>query len=387
VVRFAPVYLGLLAIAIAGRPVSGHQNTDDPARILTLADAGKTTEAWAAWNAQSKTPAVLRLGVTLARRTKQIGRGVQVYSDLADNLRKVDRPALTELALGASDELAASPDDEARVAACAAAVALQPTHPACSQAMAALASHADSDDWAWAVFARANTGQRPRADDMGVAERAMSVPTRLRVAASMTRLTPAERVSLVRPALADAALPRRYQALLILANIPGAEARDALLYELQGQPTGQLKIAILIGLALHGHDASLAQLRPMLPSLGDYEQAQTAKALARAGDAQGRTLLLQALKSQGDGTRLDAAEAIVEFDKAAAAQVVLDQLKNGSPTILPRALALAGSLELGTDKAAYRFLADVSPLVRAAAVSAIQETFFLQDARDKARHP
>jgi hypothetical protein len=328
---------------------------------------------------------MLRLGIRLARETKQLARGIQIYEELVDRQHAVDRPALTTLALGASDELSTSPDGEARMIGCSAALDLEPTHAACGKAMAS--SGADADESAWRLYSLANTGHRPRTDDMNIAEATMSVATRLRVAKAMTHLPAAERVRLVRGVLTDPNLSRRYQALLILGEIRGVEARDALLYELAGNPPNPLKAAILLGLAQHGHEASLVELKAIRSGLGEYEQSRAAVALSRTGDAQGRALLQQALTSASDISRLDAAEAIAEFDKAAAVKAVLDSLTTGSPAIRQRALKLAGALGLGTEKAVYRALTDLSPLVRAETVAAIQETFFLQDGRDKARHP
>jgi HEAT repeat protein len=121
-----------------------------------------------------------------------------------------------------------------------------------------------------------------------------------------------------------------------------------------------------------------------LPMLDGYEKAQAAAALAQAKRDAGVKQLETALDRGAELERLAAAEAAGKIQPDAARRAIVDILTMGSPAIRQRALAAAGSLGLGTDPAVYRRLSDLSPVVRAAAVSAIQETLAI-DARGKAR--
>jgi hypothetical protein len=373
------VVAGLAAMRPAAQEIPGR------AEILALAGAGRGAEAWQRWAALPSTPETLRFGVTLAVASHQLPRGLDLYADLTKKVGAADRGALAALAVAAADDLATSADLDARLPACAAALALNPADLICRKGLDEIANGADIDERAWAFYALADAGVQVRPQDLNAAQRDMGPAMRLRIAQTMTHLPAADRVFMLQPILSGADVAMHYQALLILGTIAAPEAADALRNE-RGA-SGPLKNAVLIGLARHGDAESIEAVGRLLPTLDGYEKVQAAAALMQARVSDGATQLQRSLRSTSELERVAAVDAVARTQPAAAREALLEMLTTGTPAVRERALALAGKLELGTDPAVYRRLTDLSPNVRALAVRAVQETFAVQDARGKARVP
>lgn len=374
----------IIAICVlVGASIAAAQTPADQKQILDLAKAGRADEAWKAWDALPRSPETLRLGITLAVETKRMTRGIEVYEALA--VKAPDTKALSTLALSAAAELADSPDLEARLAACGAALRLDPKQAACRRAVDAVAQSKTSlDEQTLAVYTLANVGLRPWPGLFSTLEAGMNKTMRLRIALGMTRLPAAERFALVRPLLDDPDVTTRYQLVILLADIPGKDVLGTL-RNLQAAPPpasrmgdlpglDPLKNVLPLALARHGDDAGLEVARKLLPHLAGVEKLMAARALADAKDQRGVVALQQLAASQLDVERLDAAKALAPYDAATAKRIVGGTLAGGSPAIRERALHIAGALKMGTEPVVYKKLVDGSPTVRAAAIAAVLET-------------
>jgi HEAT repeat protein len=366
------------------RPVNVIAQTADQIQILDLAATGRADEAWTRWNALPPTADTLRLGVRLAIATRQLPRAIDLYDRLAKTMGTPDRASLSTLAVAVADSLAADPDLDARLPACAAALTLQPSDAICRKGIDEFVKSTDADERAFAYYSLFNSGIRVSPSDLSAAQQNMGTAMRLRIARIMSRVPAADRVFILQPVLTDPDVATRYQGLLVLGAIPGEEAATALRRERSAAQAPPLKTAVLIGLARHGDTESIDALAGLLPVLDGYEKAQAAAALAQAKRNTGLTQLAGSLDRGAELERLAAAEAAATIQPEAARRVIIDILTAGSPAVRQRALIVAGSLGLGTDPAVYRRLSDFSPVIRAAAVAAIQETLAI-DTRGKAR--
>jgi len=373
----------VFAATIAGSRAAA-QTAAEETRMLDLASSGRAAEAWSQWAALAQTDDKLRFGITLAIASHELPRGVDVYDDLSKRIGRPDPASLSKLAVAVADALANDPDLEARLPACAAALALNPADAACRKAIDDVVKSTDSDERAFAYFSLVDVGVRVAPAEVSQAERAMSPAMRLRVARVMTRLPAADRVFMLQPILSGQDNAIRYQAMLVLGTIPGAEAAAALQRERGGDLPGPLKNALLIGLARHGDAESLDALTTLLPLLSSFEKAQAAAALAEARRNAGATQLQTSLQSGSELERLATIEAVGKSQPEAARRAAIELLTTGTPAVRQRALFAAGALEFGTDPAVYRRLTDPTPAIRAAAVAAIQQTLAIQQARGKA---
>jgi hypothetical protein len=380
---FARLFFGICAVLAAGS-LAAAQTPIDHNKILALAKAGKADEAWKAWDALPKSVERSRFGVTLAVETKRIARGIEVYDALTAALGAPEPKSLTVLALGVAADLAGVSELDARVTACAAAVRLDPKHAACRRALEAVAQSKTSlDEQALVVYTLANYGERPWPGLFPALETGMSKNMRLRVAQTMTRLPAAERFALVRGLAEDPDSMTRYQIVLLFAEIPGRDVAGTLRnLQLAPPPTmggmnlpglDPVKDVLPLALARHGDDAGLQAARTRLPKLAGVEKLVAGQALAEAKDNRGILALQELAASAVDIERLTAAKALAPYDLETSKRIVRAAL-TGSPANWERALAIAGSLKLGTESVVYKRLAENSPGVRAAAVAAIADT-------------
>src|SRR6185503_20562182 len=99
---------GLVVAAVASQTPAQPSES----KILDLARSGKVAEAWSAWETLPQNEDNLRTGVRLAVATKQLSRGIDLYTILTRQKQAPDRPALAELAAAAASDLATSADLE-----------------------------------------------------------------------------------------------------------------------------------------------------------------------------------------------------------------------------------------------------------------------------------
>lgn len=354
--------------------------------VLKLARDGRTAEAWKAWEAMPRTPDALRTGIALAVATGQLARGVELYETLVTGTRTPDRPSLTALALKTAEQLSASKDVDVRVNACAAALLLDKAHAACRTALNQLAQSREPDEQALAVYSLANAGVRQNAAAMSSLATTMSKPMRLQLAQRMKHLSGAERLALLQPLLDDPDVATRYEAVLSTTEIPGPEVEAALRKLDAAALANPLKTAVMLALARHGDTSKLDTIVQYLPYFSGFDKVTAARVLTAANDKRGVELLNGMLKSSVDIERLQAAEALAQHNQDAARRAVLESLTAGGAAVRQPALAVAGSLQLGTEPAIYRKLTDTAPAIRAAAVESIGVTFSIQDNRARPAH-
>ena len=360
-------------------PASDPQN-------LELARSGKAAEAWRAWQALPQNDDTLRTGVRLAVATKQLSRGIDLYTTLARQKGTPDREALSELAVGSAIDLAAVADLEVRVTACGAALILRPSEPTCRKALETMAEQGDdADERALATYALANAKVGPWLERVRALPSQPSKSTRMLLARRMTHLPAADRLMLIQSLLDDRDLATQYEAVLVATEIPGDEVLAAL-RNVQASPLmNPVKMAVTLAMARHGDTSGIDTIIQQLPGLGGYDKITAARVLLAVPDKRGADMLDEMIRSSVDYERLMAAEAIGKLNAIDSRRVILELVQGANVAIRQSAILAAGSLELGTEPEVYKRLVDSAPSYRAAAVDAIATTFSLQDSRRPAR--
>jgi hypothetical protein len=372
----------LLVVATAGVAAQTPPRSDaDRTRILNLARTGTPAEAWRAWQALPAGAAKLRLGVDLAIAVKDLRRGVELYDQLAASLGGPDRPALQALALATAADLMGGTDKDAGVTACSAALRLSPTFDPCLRPLEEMAGRGTTmAAQAIGAYALADAGLRPFPGLFSTFESALPAQTKLLLAARFTHLPGQERADLVAGALTGTDVPLKYQAILMLGDIPGQGAENAI-RQTDPEAATPVRLARVVALAQHGDRDSLDALPSMLETLDNDLKIPAGLALARIGDARGTAALFNVLHGQVDGQRIAAANAIATVNPEASRDTITDTIEHGGPAIRSLAVAAAGRAGLGTDATVYHLLTSAEAPLRAQVVQAIAETLKQKPAR------
>jgi hypothetical protein len=361
------------AIAAFSGVASVRAQQATPSTPLELAAAGQAAEAWKSWEALPPSLEKQRTGIQLAAATKQLDRGITLYTALVTATKSPDQTSLGILAVSSAHELAASPERDVRVTACGAALLINARDTICRKLLETLAgSQTDVTDQTLGVYALANAGIRPSPGAITSLAGSMATPLRLQLAQTLTHLAPAERVALLQPLVTNPDVATQYQTALLLADIPGEAAVGPL--RMLAAAMGPARMAATIGLALHGDPGAVQSVGDMLPNISGYERSLAARALAVALDRRGVDVLEAMTRSTTDIERINAAEALAKISPDHAYRTLLDSLNGGSAAVRQQALRAAGVVRMGTDPAVYRRLSGEPPMTRAWAIQAIADT-------------
>jgi hypothetical protein len=269
-------------------------------------------------------------------------------------------------------DLSASRDSYSAAAACSAALRLSPTYKPCLDRLERLADAGDSPAAiALGYYGLANAGVRAL-PNASVVSPTLPLTSRLQMALEFRHLRDQDRVDLLQPVLASGDAALRYQALLLLATIPGERALAVI--RAQPQNTGALGLARTLALAVHGDQESLKTVSDRIGSLTDYLRILGGLALALDGDPRGESILADAAAAPVELHRMHAVEALARTNPTHAARVARELLTSGSRAIHNVMIGTAGRVGLGTVREVYRELTSADEEARVQAVIGISET-------------
>lgn len=377
-VRYLIATLALLVVSAGVLAAQEKPNAAAPqSALVELARAGKVPEAWKLWEGLPEGAAKQRVGIAIAGAAGQPQRAVELYDALTTNGQTPDREALRSVALSAASEIAKATENEARALGCSAILVLDPNQAACRRALTDMASVGeDTYLHALGTYALADAGIELEGRSLATIEPSLPLSSRAILVGMFTRIPPGLRVQTLQPLLtnpmSDAA--RRYQAVLMLASIPGDEAAG-LLY--RTDPQG-LKNVLTVALAAHRDKQALADLPGILPDLSPYERVLAGKALAETLNPLGMEVLEAMRTNPVDLGRIRAAEALARINPDSAYRTLFEILSTGSLGIRTTALRAAGVVRMGSDRSVYNFVASRADDVQAAAIRAVADTLVVQ---------
>lgn len=358
------IALGLLLTALDIRlsaAESGQQAGVQPtaAAVRQAAAAGRSEEAWALLERMPAEKATVEVAVELALAPKTASVAANRLALLADRTARLSL---------SSQQL------DRQLTACA-VVLRTTTDAACLEQLNTVerGTTGTALDRARLWSTRKLLGEQPAALPIGWEAEVLG--SSALEAAAWPELPAASRVRLLEPVVSSRDPGNVIAALATLHMVPGSEAL-ALWRRLstEGGPSYPgAKTQIMVGLARHGDLESLKALAPYMGQVSVGDRLVLALGRAERREASGVNELVSLLNSGAEHEVLQAAEALASVGRSGSVEMrrVATWIRDGSPALRERWLAVAARLNLGASAEVVRRLTDDDEAVRLAAALAV----------------
>ena len=354
-----------LVLAALSVPVSatesGQQAGVQPtvAAVRQAAAAGRSEEAWALLDRMPVEKATVELAVELALAPKTSSVTATRLPFLADRTARMSL---------SSQQL------DRQLTACA--VVLRTTSDAACLEQLNTVTRGTSGtaiDRARLWTIRKLLGEQPAALPIGWEAEVLG-SSALEVAA-WPELPAASRVRLLEPLVKSPDPGNVIAALATLQLVPGPEAL-ALWRRLstEGGPSYPgAKTQIMVGLARHGDSESLKALAPYLGQVSVNDRLVLALGRAERREASGVNELVSLVNNGAEHESLQAAEALASVGRSSSVEMrrAANWVRDGSPGLRERWLAVVARLNLGASAEVVRRLTDDDEAIRLAAALAV----------------
>lgn len=343
------------------------------AMVRERVQAGELDSAWALVQELPESPQALREGITIALARRDAHHAVEWYERLNRRQPAGDRELLSRIGTLRAEQLLEDPDPRVVVEACRAE---KPSRTApCIPAVRRVAD--DTNAAMGARLAAAGVlldAREPGAEDMFQRFLDIALTNEPAIVADAIAHRPVLRSLQPLMALAENGNEdARYIATLALVRRRAKETA-ALLRTVAADPQAHAaRLIAYIGLAAMGDRDALKVVNETLPLMRGRDLLEAGRALMDLKDPRGAQIL-RSLVAEGehDLVRLEAAEAINQFDPALAAAAIRALSASSNPWVRAHALEAATRLRIAPTPAIRMAMLDSNSWVAVRAVQAVR---------------